>query len=208
MPARRPRERGDPLLLIFPAIAAIALAFAATAVQAACLAITAVPEGRALTTLTVPAATPTFDITYVHSVTHRLIVESYRVDGGALVETSIVFDQHGPGLPTAPDEGQTWTDRDGRFIVTLARRFDDLRIRVHRDQVWQLLIGGKTVDLAQWGNRAIEVRVAACDDAVSTSESNDAGSPPSRGRRTDTPASSLAPERRAVMLHRQSTDIR
>jgi len=129
-------------------------------------------------------------------VTHRLIVESYRIDDGALLQTSIVFDQHGPGLPTAPDAGQTWTERDGQFVVTLARRFDHLRIRVHQDQSWQLLVGGKPVDLVQWGNRAIELRAVACSDAISERNGNDAGSPPARGRPTDTAGSSLSRGRR------------
>jgi len=149
------------------AIAVAALAVAAPAARAGCMVLTAVPEGRPLATLAVPDATPTFDVTYVHSVTHRLIVETYRIDGNALLETSIVFDQHGPGLPTAPDAGETWTDRDGQFVVTLARRFDSIRMRVHRDQSPQLLIGAQHVDLAAWGNRAVELRAVKCAAAAS-----------------------------------------
>ena len=184
--------------MVLAAIAAAALALGATSASAGCLAVTTVPEGRALAALAVPAATPTFDITYVHSVTHRLIVDTYRIDGGALIKTSIVFDQHGPGLPTAPDEGQTWTERDGHFVVTLARRFDHLRIRVQRDQSWRLVIGDKPVDLVQWGNRAIEVRAMACSDGVSNSEDNDTGSPLLRRRRTFDAGSPLLPEQPAT----------
>jgi len=162
------------------ATSAHAASAAATSTAAACLSIAAAPDGRPLATLAVTGASPAFDITYIHSVTHRLIVESYRIDGGALLETSIVFDQHGPGLPTAPDAGQTWTERDGRFVVTLARRFDAIRVRVHRDQAWRLVIDGQPVDLAQWGNRAIDLRAVACGEIVSPRH-DDAGSPPSRG---------------------------
>ena len=166
MGPHRPRDDGDPVSSIVCAIAA-ALALGVTGAHAACLSLTGVPEGPALSTLVVPASTPTFDITYVHSVTRRLVVESYRVDGAALVETSIAFDQHGPGLPTAPDAGQTWTERDGRFVVTLARRFDTIRMRVHRDQSPRLVVAGKPVDLAQWGNRAVELRAVTCAGAAS-----------------------------------------
>jgi hypothetical protein len=134
--------------------------------HAGCLALTAVPEGRVLATLAVGTA-PTFDITYIHSVTRTPVVETYRVDHGGLLQTSIVFEQHGPGLPTEPDAGQTWTDRDGHFNVTLARRFDTIRMRVHRDQSPQLLIGSRRVDLAGWGNRAVELRAVSCADAAS-----------------------------------------
>jgi len=149
------------------AFAAAALAWAATSAHPACLSIAAVPDGHVLATLAMPDAGQAFDITYVHSVTRRAIVESYRLDAGALLETSIVFDQHGPGLPTAPDAGQTWTERDGRFVVTLARRFETIRVRVHRDQQWRLVVAGKAIDLTQWGNRAVDLRAVACREGTS-----------------------------------------
>lgn len=143
------------------------LATVASTAEAACLAVTAVPEGQRLATISPEGVAAAFDIVYVHSVTHTPVIETYRLDHGALLETSIVFQQHGPGLPTEPDAGQTWVERDGRFVVTLARRFDAIRMRVHRDQSPQLVIDGRHVDLAAWGNRAVELRVAACTAAAS-----------------------------------------
>ena len=170
----RRRGRASGLDLVSPRALACArataialLATVASTAEAACLAITAVPEGQRLATIPVQGAAPAFDVVYVHSVTRTPVIETYRLDHGGLLETSIVFEQHGPGLPTEPDAGQTWVERDGRFVVTLARRFDTIRMRVHRDQSPQLVMDGRHVDLAAWGNRAVELRVAACTAAAS-----------------------------------------
>ena len=118
-------------------------------------------EAGVLATLaTGPAGS--FDLTYIHSVTRTPVVETYRVEADALVQTSIAFDSHGPGLPTQPDAGETWREVDGRFVVSMARRFERIRMRVHRDQSPQLHITGGTIDLAQWGNRAIELHTVTC----------------------------------------------
>lgn len=158
---RRVAGRAAIVLLLFCGVSRPGSAVAAPA----CLSLTTVPDGRVLALL--PVAAPTFDVTYIHSVTHTPVVETYRVDRGTLVETAIVFEQHGPGLPTEPDPGQTWADRDGHFVVTLDRRFQTIRMRVHRDQSPQLAIGARRIDLAGWGNRAIELHAAACRETAS-----------------------------------------
>ncbi len=66
---------------------------------------------RALVIADAPDAT--FAVTYVHSVTRTPVVERYRVEGDAIVQTEIDFVQHGPGLPTEPDAGGTFAQRDG-----------------------------------------------------------------------------------------------
>ena len=143
----------------------LAVATAAHADPQACLALAGVPDGPRLATVVPAAPGGTFAITYVHSVTHTLVVETYRIDGHALVQTSIEFTEHGPGLPTAPDPGQSWRDVDGRFVVTLDRRFESIRMRVHRDQSPRLVVGARSVDLARWGNRPVVLGVSTCRDA-------------------------------------------
>ena len=56
-----------------------------------------------------------------HSVTRTPVDERYRVDGDAIVQTGIAFEQHGPGLPTEADAGGTLRARGRRF-----RRDDDI----------------------------------------------------------------------------------
>jgi hypothetical protein len=93
----------------------------------------------------------------VHSVTRTPVEENYRVEGSAIVETEIRFEQHGPGLPTEADAGGAWRREGSRFIVTMQRRFATIAMRVHADQSPVLRVDGdaRAVNLAQWGNRAL-----------------------------------------------------
>jgi hypothetical protein len=77
------------------------------------------------------------------------------------------FEQHGPGLPTEADAGGSFTSEDGRFVSRMARRFDGIRMRVHRDQRPTLSSGGGQVDLTRWGDRALMVVPVDCPDAPS-----------------------------------------
>ena len=129
--------------------------------DSACVALAAHPDGESFLRIGLPAGTPTFTVSYVHSVTRTPVVETYRVDGETIVQTEIRFAQHGPGLPTQADAGGTFARRDGQFVATMARRFPSIVMRVHADQRPQLAAGAVSVDLAEWGNRAVAVRAAS-----------------------------------------------
>jgi hypothetical protein len=123
--------------------------------QAACLTIASNPEGKVLARLPFPAETPTFAVTYVHSVTRTPVEERYRLDGETIVETEIRFEQHGPGLPTEPDPGGQWSRRDGKYVVTMQRRFPRVVMRIDAATRPRLVAAGHAVDLARWGNRSL-----------------------------------------------------
>jgi len=129
--------------------------------DAACLLLSAHPDGAPVAHIALPADDPAFTVTYVHSVTRTPVVERYRADGDTIVETEIRFVQHGPGLPTEADAGGTFTRRDGEFVVSMQRRFAAIVMRVHADQTPRLAAGGRSEDLAAWGNRALAVRSSA-----------------------------------------------
>jgi hypothetical protein len=133
----------------------------ATDSDAACLLLASHPDGAPLARIALPAAEPTFTVTYVHSVTRTPVVERYRADGDTIVETEIRFAQHGPGLPTEADADGTFTRRDGEFVVSMQRRFAVILMRVHADQAPRLAAGGRSDDLGAWGNRALAVRASA-----------------------------------------------
>ena len=137
--------------------AALALFVPATA-TAACLAV-ADRDGRPLATI---AAADAFLVRYVHSVTRTAVVERYRIDGGAIVQTELRFSEHGPGLPTQGDPGHAFVRTADGFVVTMDRRFDAIAMRVHADQSPELSTGAQRVDLASWGNRALVVSAADC----------------------------------------------
>jgi hypothetical protein len=126
----------------------------------ACLAIVARPEG---TTLASVDAADGFRIEYIHSVTRTPVVETYRVDGDAFVQTGIRFSEHGPGLPTQSDEGGRFARVDDAFVMTMQRRFDTIGMRVHADQSPVLVAGDRSLPLAAWGNRSLTlVRPPGC----------------------------------------------
>ena len=122
------------------------------------------PDGAPLAQ--VEAARDTFAIAYVHSVTRTPVDERYRLDGAAIVQVSIRFEQHGPGLPTEADAGGGWRRDGDAYVVSMERRLDAIAMRVHADQSPRLTVDGdtRTVDLARWGNRsvALSARAGAC----------------------------------------------
>ena len=92
-------------LLLVPGIALAAGA------HAACLTLASNPDGKPLGQVQAADASPAFAIRYLHSVTRTPVEERYRLDEASIVQTEIRFSQHGPGLPTAADDGlaaATW----------------------------------------------------------------------------------------------------
>ncbi len=123
-------------------------------------------EGERL--LAVPLANPdaAFTMTYLHSVTRTPVTETYRATAEGMVQTAIRFEQHGPGLPTAPAAGERWTARDGGFELVMQRKLESVVIRVHDDQSPQLALDGRRIELARWGNRPLVLDAgitARCD---------------------------------------------
>jgi hypothetical protein len=128
--------------------------------SAACL-ILAIPDGPPLARIPIDDRDPVFRVTYVHSVTRTPIDETYRIEGGRIIEIEMRFIEHGPGLPTAPDAGGTFESRAGAFVVRGHRSFDSIVMRVHGDQQPMLVFGAQSLDLARWGNRALAMTVHA-----------------------------------------------
>lgn len=144
------------------AIAACGIAPAAGAAPALCLVVAAPPSGETLDVILLPAGAPRFTLRYLHSVTRTPVVETYDAAPDGIVQTAISFTEHGPGLPTEAAIGERWEHTDGRFVVTMHRTFATIRMRVHADQQPVLGAGASNVALAQWGNRALDLRSGPC----------------------------------------------
>jgi len=125
----------------------------------ACLTLAGHPDGARLSLLSLPPVDTSFSIVYTHSVTRTPVTELYRVDGVEIVETEMRFEQHGPGLPTEADADGTFTRSGAGFMVTMNRRFPSIVMQVHADQSPRLVAGTRSLDLAQWGNRALALSV-------------------------------------------------
>jgi hypothetical protein len=151
------RNRRHATVLLLAAV----VATPAAAIAAPCIAIVGPPERELLASVPLPPDRG-FTITYVHSVTRTPVTETYRATADRFVQTSIRFEQHGPGLPTAPGPGERWERRDGRFVVTMQRPLGDIRMRVHADQAPTLDAGGAPIPLSRWGNRALGLAPAPC----------------------------------------------
>ena len=119
------------------------------------------PEGRPLAQI--EAARDAFAISYVHSVTRTPVDERYRLDGATIVQVSIRFEQHGPGLPTEADAGGRWRREGGAYVVTMDRRLDTIAMRVSAEQKPRLTVDGdpRAVNLTQWGDRGIALNARA-----------------------------------------------
>jgi hypothetical protein len=129
--------------------------------NAACLALASHPDNAPLLRIPLPADDPSFRITYMHSVTRTPIIERYTISGSEIVQTEMRFEQYGPGLPTEADKGGTFAHGDAGLVVTMDRHFPTIALRVHRDQSPSLAAGTRSLDLAQWGNRALLLGVVA-----------------------------------------------
>jgi hypothetical protein len=140
--------------------ALVAALFPVLAAAGTCLQFASHPDGAPLAEVAVNGGA--FAVTYVHSVTRTPVVERYRIEGRTIVEFEMKFAQHGPGLPTEPDAGHAFEQRDGQLIVSMERRLPTVVMRVNRDQSPRLTSGEREVDLAAWGNRAVVVRAAPC----------------------------------------------
>ena len=143
---------------------ALALAIALTApgsawarAGASCLALLPADGGAPLAVVALPGPQYAFRVTYVHSVTLTPVDERYVVTGDRIVQTQIRFVQHGPGLPTAPDAGGTFEERDGAFVVRGHREFDRIVMRFDAAQRPVLSTSAATLDLARWGRRAVAI---------------------------------------------------
>jgi hypothetical protein len=147
---------------------------ASPASHAACLTLAGYPVGERLSLLALPPDDASFSIVYTHSVTRTPVTEKYRVAGSEIVETEMRFEQHGPGLPTEADAGGTFSRVDGRFVVTMDRRLPEIVMQVHRDQTPRITAGTHSIDLAQWGNRALTLGAIPGSCPGPTSRQSDA----------------------------------
>lgn len=141
--------------------AALALLVAANVSAACALDLLDSPGGARLARVPLPADRA-FALHYTHSVTLRPVESRYLVRGDRIVQTAEVFDEHGPGMATAPGPGErleTLHGADGaRFLLHMERPIPKLVVRLHPLPDFALHVGARAIELAQWGTRAVEVR--------------------------------------------------
>jgi hypothetical protein len=143
-------------------VAVAALLLAAAAAAGACaLDVLDSPAGTPLARVPL-AANGAFALRYTHSVTLRPVESRYELRAGRIVQTAEAFDAHGPGMATEAQPGERWetqyTDAGQRFVLHMTRPLPQLVVRLHPLPSFRLLVGARTIDLDQWGARAVELR--------------------------------------------------
>ncbi|MBK6335161.1 MAG: DUF1850 domain-containing protein [Betaproteobacteria bacterium] len=141
---------------------AAALPVAAAGTERLCLAVIGLPDNKALTAAPLYAEGASFTVTYLHATTRSPVRETYRADATGLTQVEIRFAQPAAGLPTAAGPGETWQREGDQIVVTMARRFDGVRLRVRPEQAPMLDVAGRQTALAQWGDRLIGLVPTAC----------------------------------------------
>ena len=59
-----------------------------------------------------------FDISWIHSVTLRPVIETYLLEApGKIPIVKMTFDEFGPNLPAHPEINQYWVIEDGKYNV-------------------------------------------------------------------------------------------
>jgi len=137
-------------------LAAIALSPGVFPAAAASLCLLASDDGRELARRELGPGN-TFSLSFIHSVSKTPVTDSYKVDGGMIVQTAEIFQAHGAGLPSnTADAGVTgWRHDDGRFIIDMRRPMGPIRLRVQAAYRNTLHIDGANLPLASLGQQVL-----------------------------------------------------
>lgn len=145
------------------AAAALLLAAGAPAAAACALDLLDPAGGAPLARVSLPAER-SFALAYTHSVSLRPVESRYVVRGNRIVQTAEVFDEHGPGMSSAPAAGERLERRGSgeasRFVLHMARPIERLVVRLHERPAFRLTAGERSLPLDRWHTRSIELRPA------------------------------------------------
>jgi hypothetical protein len=122
------------------------------------------PDGEPLAEMPL-AGDGRFALTFIQSVSLTPVRDEYVLTSdGAIRQTAEIFIAHGQGLPSAADEpgGLAWEHEDGRFRLTMDRPIPRLVVRANARYENRLHADGRTLDLTQWTNRALELHPEIC----------------------------------------------
>lgn len=95
---------------------------------------------------------PTFSLAFIHSVSKTPVIDVYEIRKGRIVQTKEIFETHGAGLPSGPEEpwGYSWEKTDGHFIFHMQRPISKLIVRTDRFYQNRLIIGCRIINLNRW----------------------------------------------------------
>lgn len=125
------------------------------------LAISQFPGGMELLRLDLDGESG-FSLSFIHSVSKTRVVDVYAIQQGEIVQTSERFRAHGAGLPSHPGEpgGISWEREGGEFVLRMVRPIPKLVVRTDRNYQNRLILGNEIVNLNQWEDQALLIRVS------------------------------------------------
>ena len=102
-----------------------------------------------------------FMLSFIHSVSLTRVKDYYQIRQGKIIQTSEVFQAHGAGLPTSPDEpfGTGFVKTQDGFVLYMERPISTLVVRTDKRYENRLSLGDVTVDLNQWEDQALMIFV-------------------------------------------------
>ena len=124
------------------------------------LVISQFPGGRELLRLNTGGETG-FSLSFIHSVSNTPVTDEYLFAQGEIIQTAERFMAHGAGLPSQPDEpgGLSWEHRGNAFVLRMHRPIPKLLVRTDRNYRNRLTLGPKEVNLNQWEDQALLIRL-------------------------------------------------
>lgn len=102
--------------------------------------------GRILATVPLPDGH--FSLRFIHSIHRTRVDEYYRTSGDVLELYELRYDTYGTGMPSGEEEG--FRLEDGRFVVTLHRRFPSIELWVSPVPGHGLDVGDTVYDFTGW----------------------------------------------------------
>ncbi|WP_373084727.1 DUF1850 domain-containing protein [Sneathiella sp.] len=102
-----------------------------------------------------------FSLFFIHSVSKTEVEDKYHFSGERIIQNAEIFEAHGAGLPSLKNEVNetSWSHVDGKFVLALDRPIDTLIIRVNPEYRNRLTFKNTTIDLTQWGRRALLIEL-------------------------------------------------
>ena len=103
-----------------------------------------------------------FALTFIHSVSRTPVVDEYLFEQGGIVQTAERFRAHGAGLPSHPNEpgGLSWEKQGEDFVLHMRRPMPKLVVRTDANYRNRLVLGRQTVNLNQWEDQALLIRLS------------------------------------------------
>lgn len=154
---------GVPALVL---AACIFLAAAQSAAGRSALVISQFPRGSELLRLD-SGGEKGFSLSFIHSVSGTPVRDDYLFDRGRIVQVAERFMAHGAGLPSHPDEpfGLAWEREGDAFLLRMHRPIQTLVVRTDGNYRNRLILGRRDVNLNQWEDQALLIRLVTDTDA-------------------------------------------